>query len=193
MSAAPPVSATRRHLVSLLVENRAGVLARIAGLFSRRGFNIFSLAVAPSEDERFSRVSMVVDLESAGLEQVVAQLDKLVNVVAIGELRPEDAHEAELLLATLAVAPHERAPLLEALSAEGGRVLDERGDALTVQLAARPAALDAFEALARRSRIIELQRTGTIGLPKLSAAQPSPRESVSDADPFAIPARLEQH
>ena len=74
--------APRHHILSVLVENKAGVLARVAGLFSRRGFNIYSLAVAPTdEDEHFSRITIVVDVESAPLEQVIMQLDKLVNVV----------------------------------------------------------------------------------------------------------------
>ena len=77
----------RHHILSVLVENKAGVLARIAGLFARRGFNIYSLAVAPAESHaRFSRVTIVVDAESAPLEQIVGQLDKLVNVVAITDL-----------------------------------------------------------------------------------------------------------
>ena len=92
----------RHHILSVLVENKAGVLARIAGLFARRGFNIYSLAVAPAEgNARFSRVTIVVDAESAPLEQIVGQLDKLVNVVAIKDLAPRDALERELLLATL--------------------------------------------------------------------------------------------
>jgi acetolactate synthase regulatory subunit len=82
----------RHHILSVLVENKPGVLARIAGLFARRGFNIYSLAVAPAESHaRFSRVTIVVDAESAPLEQIVGQLDKLVNVVAISDLSPRDA------------------------------------------------------------------------------------------------------
>ncbi|HXB36859.1 MAG TPA: acetolactate synthase small subunit, partial [Acidimicrobiales bacterium] len=73
----------RHHILSVLVENKAGVLARVAGLFSRRGFNIYSLAVAPTdEDEHFSRITIVVDVESAPLDQIVMQLDKLINVVS---------------------------------------------------------------------------------------------------------------
>ena len=78
----------RHHLLSVLVENKAGVLARVSGLFARRGFNILFLAVAPTEDERLSRITMAVDVESAPLEQVTKQLDKLVNVVEIHELDP---------------------------------------------------------------------------------------------------------
>ena len=82
-------SPVRHHILSVLVENKAGVLARIAGLFARRGFNIYSLAVAPAEgNARFSRVTIVVDAQSAPLEQIVAQLNKLVNVVEITDLAP---------------------------------------------------------------------------------------------------------
>src|SRR5580693_3892165 len=94
-------AAVRHHIVTAKVENKAGVLTRVASLFSRRGFNIFSLAVAPTDDERFSRITIVVDVESAPLEQIMKQLDKLVNVVDIFELAPEAATEREMLLATL--------------------------------------------------------------------------------------------
>jgi len=91
----------RHHTLTVLVENKAGVLARVAGLFSRRGYNIFSLAVAPSDDERFSRITIVVDVESAPLDQIMKQLDKLIPVVSITELDPAMARERELLMATL--------------------------------------------------------------------------------------------
>ena len=81
------------HTLSVLVENKAGVLARVVNLFSRRGFNIYSLAVAPTDDERFSRITVVVDLESAPLEQIVKQLNKLINVVKISELDPRASVE----------------------------------------------------------------------------------------------------
>jgi len=78
----------RHHTLTVLVENKSGVLARVAGLFSRRGYNIFSLAVAPSDDVRFSRITIVVDVESAPLDQIIKQLDKLIPVVSITELDP---------------------------------------------------------------------------------------------------------
>ncbi|HEY5154586.1 MAG TPA: acetolactate synthase small subunit, partial [Acidimicrobiales bacterium] len=88
-------SDAKQHILTVLVENKPGVLARVAGLFARRGFNIFSLAVAPTDDERFSRITVTVDVESAPLEQIMKQLDKLVNVVRIDELAPEAAVERE--------------------------------------------------------------------------------------------------
>ena len=111
----------------MLVENKAGVLARVAGLFSRRGFNIFSLAVAPTdEDERFSRITIVVDVESAPLEQVIMQLDKLVNVVSIDELSPTEAVERELVLVTVAVGPTERSQVIQLVGVFGGEVVERR-------------------------------------------------------------------
>ena len=91
------MSEMNHHILSVTVVNRAGVLARLAGLFARRGYNIFSLAVAPTDDERFSRVTVVVDLESAPLEQITKQLFKLVEVVKITELDPRESVERELV------------------------------------------------------------------------------------------------
>src|SRR3989440_10541308 len=90
------------HILTVTTENKPGVLSRVAGLFSRRGFNIFSLAVSPTDDERFSRMTIVVDAESAPIEQVMRQLDKLINVVDITELSAGEAVERELMLATVA-------------------------------------------------------------------------------------------
>ena len=84
------------HTLSVLVENKAGVLPRVANLFSRRGYNIYSLAVAPTDDARFSRISVVVDVESAPLDQIVKQLHKLINVVKINELDPRESSSAAL-------------------------------------------------------------------------------------------------
>ena len=161
----------RHHLLSVLVENKAGVLARVAGLFSRRGFNIFSLAVAPTDDVRFSRITIVVDVESAPLEQVVQQLDKLINVVSISQLAPEAAVERELLLATVALDPAGRDRVVGHLDGAGGEVVDSGGDELTVMLAGSPETLDDFERLLGGYRIVELQRTGRVALPKLGRSK----------------------
>jgi acetolactate synthase-1/3 small subunit len=159
----------RHHLLSVLVENKAGVLARVAGLFSRRGYNIFSLAVAPTDDERFSRITIVVDVESAPLDQIVAQLDKLVNVVGISELHPSEAREAELLLVTVGADAHERAQVIQLVGVFEGRILDVSLTEITVMLAGLPGTLDDFEELMRPYGIRELQRTGRIALPTLGS------------------------
>ncbi len=160
----------RRHLVTILVENKAGVLARVAGLFSRRGFNIFSLAVAPTDDERFSRLTIAVDLESVSLEQVIRQLDKLVNVVAIEELDPADATERELLLATVSADASNRGQVIELSGCFEGRIVDVGHDSLTMMLAGTPSQLDDFEALLRPFGIIALQRSGPVALKRLVRA-----------------------
>ena len=120
----PPGIAFRHHIVSALVENKAGVLARVAALFSRRGYNIYSLAVAPTDDERFSRITIVVDVESAPLEQIMNQLDKLINVVEIVELAPENATERELLLATVEAGPAERGQVIALVGVFEGKIVD---------------------------------------------------------------------
>ena len=166
------------HILTVLVENKAGVLARVAGLFSRRGYNIYSLAVAPTDDDRFSRITVVVDVESAPLEQVVHQLDKLVNVVTISELAPADAVQRELLLATVAAAPAERSQLIELVGVFGGEVVDVGAERLTVMLAGAPDKLDTFEGLLSAYEVVDLQRTGTVALPRIDVPAPSRRRLV---------------
>jgi acetolactate synthase I/III small subunit len=157
----------RHHTLSVLVENKAGVLARVANLFARRGYNIESLAVAPTDDERFSRITIVVDVESAPLEQITKQLFKLVNVVKIVELDPAEAVERELLLCTVAADPAVRSQVIELVQVFEGRILAVGGDALTVSLDGNPGKIDDFEELLRSYGIIELQRSGRVALPKL--------------------------
>lgn len=172
----------RHHIVSALVENKAGVLARVSGLFSRRGFNIYSLAVAPTDDERFSRITIVVDVESAPLEQVMRQLDKLVNVVGIAELAPEEATERELLLATVHASPAERGQVIALVGVFEGTIVDVGLDAMTVELAGPPSKIDDFEALMRPFGITELQRTGRVALPKLARRAPRLRAVPTGSD-----------
>jgi acetolactate synthase-1/3 small subunit len=155
------------HTLSVLVENRAGVLARVSGLFARRAYNIHSLAVAPTDDERFSRITIVVDAESAPLEQVTKQLFKLIDVVKISELHPEDSIERELLLATVKAAPDSRSQVLELVQVFEGRILGVGHDEITVSLDGHPSKVDDFEELLRPYGIVELQRTGRVALPKL--------------------------
>ncbi|HLI24921.1 MAG TPA: acetolactate synthase small subunit [Acidimicrobiales bacterium] len=168
MSGGPAV----HHTLTVLVENRAGVLARVSGLFARRGYNIVSLAVAPTDDERFSRITIVVDVEQTSVEQITKQLFKLVNVVKISELAPADAVERELLLATVATAPEVRSQVLELVTIFGGKIVDVGRAAVTVMLAGHPAKLDDLEDLLRPYGITELQRTGRVALPRLDRQGP---------------------
>ena len=165
MSAGP--SKNRYHTLVVTVENKFGVLARVAGLFARRGFNIESLAVAPTDDEDLSRITVVVDVESAPLEQVVKQLDKLVNVVEIRELHPEHSVERELIIVTVVAEPDRRDELVEHLDRAGGKVLSVGTDAMMLSLVGPPARIDDFEDLLRGYGIIEFQRTGRVALASL--------------------------
>ena len=163
----PGTAGKTHHILSVLVENRAGVLSRVAGLFSRRGFNIFSLAVSPTDDERFSRMTIVVDAESSPIEQVTRQLDKLINVVNISELSSGEAVERELMLATVRADVASRGQVTELAAIFEARILDVGTDALTVMCAGSPDQLDAMEELLRPFGITELQRTGRIALPRI--------------------------
>ncbi len=158
--------------ISIIVENRAGVLARVSALFARRGFNIISLAVAPTDDEAFSRITVVVDLEEVPIEQLTKQLFKLVNVVKITEMTPGEAIERELALISVRCAPPggpgpSRGEVGDLVRIFGGTIVDVGQEALTVMLAGQPSMLDDFEELLRPYGIIEIQRTGRVGLPKL--------------------------
>lgn len=158
----------RRHILSVLVENCSGVLARVAGLFSRRGYNILSLTVAPTDDERFSRITVVVDVDSAPLEQIVKQLHKLINVIRIVELDPADALERELLMVTVAADPDRRGQIMDIVQLFGGSVVEVSTEHMTVSVADEPAKLDSFEDLIRGYGIVELHRSGQLALPRLS-------------------------
>jgi acetolactate synthase-1/3 small subunit len=176
MTGAVPGSDVTHHTLTVLVENKAGVLARIAGLFARRGYNIYSLAVAPTDDERFSRITIVVDIQSSPLEQITKQLFKLIHVVKISELGPAESVERELLMATVAAAPDVRGQVIELVQVYEGRIVAVSSEALTVCLDGHPDTLDDFEELLRGYGIVELQRSGRLALPKLSrGARPPTR------------------
>jgi acetolactate synthase I/III small subunit len=167
VTASTPV---RHHILSVLVENKAGVLARIAGLFARRGFNIYSLAVAPADDsQRFSRITIVVDAESAPLDQIRGQLNKLINVVEIKDLAPREALERELLLATVEVDDETRQAVLDAVAQANAAIVDVNDTSVTLMLAGTPTACDALERQLEAFAQIELHRTGRVALPRLSS------------------------
>jgi len=156
---------TETHTLSVVVENKSGVLARVAGLFARRGFNIDSLAVAPT-DERFSRITIVIDAESAPIEQIVQQLDKLIDVVKIDELDLADSALREMVLVRLTLSDEAQADEVHNL-VDGfcGTVLRVRGAQMMISLSSRPAELDAFLEKLQPFGIDELQRTGAIAIP----------------------------
>jgi acetolactate synthase I/III small subunit len=158
----------QHHILSVLVENKFGVLSRVAGLFSRRGYNIFSLAVSPTEDERLSRMTIVVDAESAPLEQVTKQLNKVIPVIKITELTPDDAVERELMLATVKAGAETRSQVTELAAIFEAKIVDVGYDAMTLMVSGTPDKLDALSDLLAPFGIVESQRTGRIALPKLA-------------------------
>jgi len=160
-------SAPTHHMLSVLVQNKPGVLARVASLFARRGYNIFSLAVAPTDDPEFSRISIVVDVESAPLEQIVKQLFKLIEVVRISELDPRRSVERELMVVTIRATPEQRGQVVELANIFEGKILSVGQDAIILSMDGSPESLDDFSDLLRQYGIIESQRTGRVALPKL--------------------------
>ncbi len=156
------------HILSVLVENKFGVLSRISGLFSRRGYNIYSLAVSPTEDPRYSRMTVVVDGDSAPIEQVTKQLNKLIPVIKISELAPANAVERELMLVTVKADSEFRSQVTELASIFEAKILDVGYEAMTLMVAGAPEKLDAMTELLAPYDIVELQRTGRIALAKLS-------------------------
>lgn len=153
-----------KHIVSALVENRPGVLVRIAGLFSRRGFNIESLAVGPTEDPDVSRMTIVVDVADRPLEQVTKQLHKLINVIKLSELKQEDAVQRELVMVKVKAAPDQRAEIIEIAGIFRGNIVDVTRETVTLEVTGTEQKIDAIENLLKPYGIKEFARTGMIAL-----------------------------
>jgi acetolactate synthase-1/3 small subunit len=152
-----------RHILSVLVQNRPGVLARIALMFSRRGYNIHSLAVGPTEDEDISRLTIVVGTEAIQLEQIVKQLNKLVQVLKITELG-DDAVERELQLVKVAADSVTRNQIIELADVFRAKIVDVAHDSITIEAAGNPRKLEAMLDLLQPFGIREFVRSGTISL-----------------------------
>lgn len=153
-----------RHTLSVLVENKPGVLARIAGMFSRRGYNIHSLAVGPTEDEQVSRLTIVVGTEAARLEQVIKQLNKLIHVLKIVELDAAEAVELELQLVKVTADAETRSQIIELADVFRAMIVDVDHESITIQAAGKPDDLQRMIALLEPFGIREMVRSGTIAL-----------------------------
>lgn len=162
-----PDQPVNHHILSVLVQNRPGVLARVAGLFARRGYNIFSLAVAPAEEEGRSRITIVVDLDSAPLEQITKQLFKLIDVIKISELDPRRSVERELMIATVRAEGPQRSEVATLTDIFEAKIIAVADGFMTLSLEGHPDKLDDFEDLLDAHGIVELARTGRVALPKL--------------------------
>lgn len=153
-----------KHTLSVLVENKPGVLARVAGLFRRRGFNIESLAVAPTEDEKYSRMTIVVDLEDKPLEQVTKQLYKLINVVKVVDLNEKEAVIRELTLIKVNAPPEVRAQILEIVDIFRAKIVDVERNTLIVEVTGTEDKVEAIVRLLKPYGIKEIASTGRVAL-----------------------------
>ncbi len=152
------------HTVSVELEDKPGALARVSQMFARRGYNIMSLAVGPTERRGVSRLTLRVDCSEHSFEQIEKQMHKLVNVLRVTELPPDESVERELALLTVNAPPDKRAELIQLGEVFGARVADIGRESLTFEIVGRPEELDAFEELVRPHGVRELARTGRIGL-----------------------------
>jgi acetolactate synthase I/III small subunit len=168
------------HTLSVLVENKPGVLSHVAGLFSRRAFNISSLAVGPTQDEQVSRITIVVDGASTPVEQVTKQLDKLVRVIKVAELDAASSVERELALIKVKAEPERRGQLLEVAGVFGASVVDMSPSTLVLEAVSSPGKLDALLAMLDSYGTCELVRTGRIALARGSDVTTS-----DDTAPYA--------
>ena len=153
-----------RHTLSVLVENRPGVLTRIAGMFARRAYNIHSLAVGPTDTPEISRLTVVVGAEAVQLEQIIKQLNKLVNVLKIQELEQGETVERELLLLKIVADPSTRSQVIELADVFRAKIVDVDHDSITIEAAGNPDKLDALVELVEPFGVRELVRSGTIAL-----------------------------
>lgn len=154
----------RKHILSILVENKPGVLARVAGLFARRGFNIGSLAVGPTDDASISRITLTVDGALHPIDQVTKQLHKLVNVIKIRDLEPEETVARELALFKVSADGESRAEILQFTEIFRGKVIDVSKRSVTVEITGTDDKIEAFEQMIRPFGLIEMVRTGEIAV-----------------------------
>jgi acetolactate synthase-1/3 small subunit len=154
----------RKHIVSILVENKPGVLTRIAGLFARRGFNIDTLAVGPTDDDAVSRITLTLDGAVHPIDQVTKQLHKLINVLKIRDLEPAETLSRELALFKLNADGATRAEVMQICDIFRAKVVDVTKRSLVVEVTGTYDKVDAFEALVRPFGLIEMARTGEIAI-----------------------------
>src|SRR5918992_627112 len=169
-----------RHTLSVLVENKPGVLARVASLFARRGFNIDSLAVGPTEHADVSRMTIVVNVEDLPLEQVTKQLNKLVNVIKIVELDPSTSVQRELLLVKIKADASTRGAVLETVQLFRAKAVDVAPDSVTIEVTGSPDKLEAMLRVLEPFGIRELVQSGMVAIGRGS-------RSISERTPRPVP------
>ncbi|MCL1789492.1 MAG: acetolactate synthase small subunit [Oscillospiraceae bacterium] len=156
----------QKHTISVLVENHAGVLSRISGLFARRGFNIHSLAVGITENPSISRITIVAEGDDHTLEQIAKQLNKLIDVIKLRSVKNEELLSRELLLIKINCTPAQRPELIAIAEISEAKISDVSQTTMTLELSANQMRLSAFEELLKPYGIKEIARTGVIALQK---------------------------
>jgi acetolactate synthase-1/3 small subunit len=164
LEAAVGLRSGRKHIVSLLVENKPGVLTRIAGLFARRGFNIDTLAVGPTDDEALSRITLTLDGAVHPIDQVTKQLHKLVNVLKIRDLEPAETLARELALFKISADGPARAEVMQICEIFRAKIVDMTKRSVIVEVTGTCEKVDVFEGLVRPFGLIEMARTGEIAI-----------------------------
>lgn len=154
----------RKHVLSILVENRPGVLARVAGLFSRRGFNIDTLAVGPTDDPNISRITLTLDGAVHPIDQVTKQLHKLINVLKIRDMEPEETVAREMALFKVSAAVENRAEIVQFAEIFRAKIVDVSRRALIVEVTGSHDKIEAFESMLRPHGLLEMVRTGEVAL-----------------------------
>ena len=165
LEAAGRMRTGRKHVLSILTENTPGVLTRIAGLFARRGFNIDTLTVGPTDDPNVSRFTLTVDGAQHPIDQVTKQLHKLINVLKIRDLEPGDTVTRELALFKVAINDgHQRAEVMQVTEIFRGKVVDVTKRSMIVEVTGTRDKIEAFEQMVRPFGLIEMMRTGEIAI-----------------------------
>jgi acetolactate synthase-1/3 small subunit len=164
LEASAGVRTGRKHILSILVENKPGVLTRIAGLFARRGFNIDTLAVGPTDDPTLSRITLTLDGAMHPIDQVTKQLHKLVNVIKIRDLEPTETVARELALFKVSADGASRAEVMQMVEIFRGRIIDVSKRSVIVEVTGSWDKIEAFERMVRPFGLIEMARTGEIAI-----------------------------
>jgi len=159
-----------KHTISVLVENNAGVLSRVAGLFARRGYNIYSLAVGVTEDEKVSRITIVAEGSDHTLEQIEKQLNKLIDVIKVKTVSKDEMLSRELMLAKINCAPAQRQEILSIAEITRAKISDISANSITLEMSGDNDSIKTFEDLVRPYGIKEIVRTGTVAVQKGDAA-----------------------
>ena len=164
LEAAGSLRTGRKHVLSIVVENKPGVLTRIAGLFARRGFNIDTLAVGPTDDPNISRITLTLDGAVHPIDQVTKQLHKLVNVLKIRDMEPEETIAREMALFKISAAVENRAEIMQFAEIFRAKIVDVSRRTMTVEVTGSADKIEAFERMIRPHGLVEMVRTGEIAI-----------------------------